>query len=126
MVGVTPKEKRKGCVIMKITKRAFVEAMVGNLTMFCGVTSRILPEDELHSFIKKLDENRMYYESRSCEAHSTYLKFSNGSYLYLNEVGSHDYYKYEFPEGIMYVCCHTYHDDFDNVDRVKAMYYCID
>lgn len=111
---------------MKITKKAFIDAMTSNLTIFCGNTKQLLPEENVHSFVKKLIDNYVHYEPRSCTARSKDLMFSNGSYLSFNQVGSYEFHKYEFPEGVMCICCHNYHDDFDNNDYVNAMYYFID
>jgi hypothetical protein len=110
---------------MKITKKAFIDAMVNNLTTFCGNTRRLYEADEVYCAIRDLFDKSVFVEQRSCVARSRDLVFSGGSHLSFDQVGSYNFHKYEYPEGSVYVCCHNYHDDFDNTDRVNAMYYLV-
>ena len=114
---------------MKITKRAFIEAMVANSTIFAGVTKRLLSEVEAIEGMRRIIANAVHCESRTCKARSRDLVFSNGSHLDFNQVGSYEFYKFVDPdnsENEMYACCHNYHDDFDNKDCASVMWYILD
>ena len=110
---------------MKITKKAFIDAMTSNLTTFCGNTKRIFNSDEVYCAIRDLFKPDIFVEQRTCIARSNDLALCNGSYLGFNQVGKYEFHKYEYPEGCVLVCAHNYHDDFDNKDCVNAMYYLV-
>lgn len=86
---------------MKITKKAFIEAMVANLTYFCGTTKRLYTKDEVYSCVRDCFNPEIVLELRSCVARSKDLVFTGDSHLGL--ASGMEFYKYEYPEGVVYV-----------------------
>ena len=110
---------------MKITKKEFINAMVTNHTAFCGMTRRLFSSDECFCAIRGLFEPGTILEKRACVARSTFLEFTGGSRLYLDQKVNYTFHKYEYAQGTIYICLEVYHDNFDNTNYEKAMYYLV-
>lgn len=110
---------------MKITKRAFVEAMTSNQSTFMGIARRLLEKDELFCTIEHFFDPAVILEKRECKAHSTFLEFTGGSRLGFDQVGKYEFHMYEYANGTAYICVHMSYDEFDEKWYTKAMYYLI-
>ena len=110
---------------MKITKKAFIEAMTSNATAFCGITKRLYSSDEVYCAIQDILKPAVILEARSCQAYSKGLEFSGGSILSLDQHGNYEFFRYKYPEGVVYVCHHGWIDSFDDALYEKAMYYLV-
>lgn len=110
---------------IKITKKEFVNAMVGSTTIFCGLTNCFDPQkigtainDWKSDVIKK--GFRIY--NRSAYARSKDIVFSDGSHLFTS--GMH-FYKIDTGSCIAYIARHYVEDDvYGTYD--KSMVYIID
>lgn len=111
---------------MKITKKSFIQAMTENQTTFVGVAKKLFEKDELYCRIHGFFEPGIILEKRTCKARSKDLEFSGGSYLSFNQNGKYEFHKYDYAGGTIYICCHIYYDDFDDIERVNAMYYLVE
>ena len=110
---------------MKITKKDFINAMVNNASVFCGVTKRLYKSDEVYCAIVDMLQPDVILEYRRCKTLSKSLVFSGGSKLGFDQLGKYDFYKYEYPKSKIYICQHTYTDTYDNKEYCKCMYYLI-
>lgn len=111
---------------MKVTKKDFVEAMTGNVTIFAGIV-RFFDADYLtsavHDFIDRVNRDNLIVNKRTCEARSHDLVFSGGSHL---DLRGNDFYKLDCGNCEAYVCVETWLDTFDNSKHQKSMVYVID
>ena len=77
----------------KITKSDFIRTIAENLTTFVG-NARNITEDAPEA---KLDSLQFYddeiLEKRKAKAHGTFLEFSGGSRLYLNQAGKYEFFR---------------------------------
>lgn len=112
---------------MKITKKSFIDEMTTNTSYFLGITKKLLTKDELHCQCSDiLNDNSIILEQRTYKARSNSLISNNNSILDFSQYGNYTFYKYEYATNkYILVCLHTYFDEFDNVNRYKAMYYYI-
>ena len=110
---------------MKITKKSFIEAMVNNNSSFIGITRSLLNKDEVYCVIQDILKPDVILEKRSCTAYSRGLRFSGNNVLGFDQYGKYEFFEYTYPEAVVYICCHSYYDEFDKITRVKAMHYLI-
>ena len=112
---------------MKITKKSFIDEMTTNNIHFLGITKKLYSSDELFcSLSDLLNDNNIILEQRTYKARSNSLIANNGSILDFSQFGNYTFYKYQYSNNkYILVCLHTYFDEFDNVERYKAMYYYI-
>lgn len=110
---------------MRITKKAFIEAMAKYPTIFLGVTKRLYSEDEVFCCIRDMFNTDEFYNLRTCTARSNSLIFSDDCRLYFDTFGKYTYgfEKYDYEDGEVYIYCYTWIDEFDNKLYTKAMYY---
>ena len=77
----------------KITKSDFIRTITENLTTLVG-NARNITEDALEA---KLDSLQYYddeiLEKRTATARATFVEFSGGSRLYLNNAGKYEYFR---------------------------------
>lgn len=77
----------------KITKSEFVRTITENLTTLVG-NARNIAEDALEA---KLDSLQFYddeiLEKRTATARATFVEFSGGSRLYLNQAGKYEFFR---------------------------------
>ena len=106
---------------MKITKKAFINALVNNNSAFVGLTRRLYAKDE----IKDFEPEKL--EKGTCIARSRDLAFAGGSHLYFDQIGSkYNFFVYDYPKYKIYICHNTWYDDFDQKEYGKALYYLIE
>ena len=111
---------------MKITKKAFIEAMVKNPTCCLGIGNPLHDSEEVQNMIiNMLEDDSWIYTFRSCTAKSTYLEFSNDSRLYLNQKGNYSFYQYNYKNAIVYVCFHSVYSEAFEEYHEKALYYLV-
>lgn len=109
---------------MQITKKEFSEIMTQNNIVFLGVTRKFLTKDEVYCQISEHFNKKEFMEQRSYSGNSKRLISNNGSVL---EIAGEKYscHKYDYNEGTILVCLDSWYDDFDEVNREKAMYYLV-
>lgn len=77
----------------RITKSEFIRTITENLTTFVG-NARNITEDTLEA---KLDSLQFYddeiLEKRTATARATFVEFSGGSRLYLNQAGKYEFFR---------------------------------
>lgn len=114
-------------LIMKITKKSFIDEMINNPIYFIGVTQKLIEKDELFCRLADLlNDDNSILEQQTYKARSKDLVSNSGSVLSFNQIGNYTFYKYEYTNNkYILICLHTYFDDFDNINRYKAMYYYI-
>jgi len=110
---------------MKITKKEFISAIVNNHSAFVGVTKYLFNHADLINHVQEWNKNRNLMEWRTAIARSNSIKFSGDSILGFDQIGKYSFYLYEYAEGKIYICLHTWTDDFDGKTFEKAMYYFI-
>ena len=110
---------------MKITKKAFIEYITSNESYFAGITRRLYADDELYCALRDVIEkdNNEFLAMRTATARSKDIIFSNGSYL--DFPSGCEYHMYDYTKAQVAIQLDQWHDDFDNVDRAKALYYVI-
>ena len=114
-------EKRKGDNVMKITRKEFVGALTGNMSIFFGMTKRLFSEDELMPTLTN-DVLRELMEKRNCVERSKDLVFSGDSHL---ELTGKTFGKYEYGKDTVYTCHEEHLDKFDNTMHEKTLYYLV-
>lgn len=96
---------------MKITKNAFCEKLANNTSIFAGNTKRLYERDETYCALKEVingvRDKKLFVEMRECVVKPTFIEFTGGSRLYLNQQGNYNFYRYDFPYGDVYICQHT-------------------
>lgn len=118
-------EKRKGDNVMKITRKEFVGALTGNMSIFFGMTKRLFSEDEVKlsvENIKKSLASGELMEKRNCVERSKDLVFSGDSHL---ELTGKTFGKYEYGKDTVYTCHEEHLDKFDNTMHEKTLYYLV-
>lgn len=113
---------------MKITKNQFVNIMTNNNSCFVGITKKSYSKDELYCKLKDiLEDTDIFLNMRSCKANSKDLIFCDKSHL---TIVSTPYEKiafelFDYPKAQLLICQKIWHDDFDDVDLTKLMYYVV-
>ena len=110
---------------MKITKKSFMQDMASNTSIFCGTIKKLLNKDECFCAIADFLRPDIILEKRTCKTRSNSLVFSGNNILDFSQVGKYEFYKYDYNKNIVYICVHKYWDEFDKIERIKAMYYLV-
>ena len=113
----------------KITQKAFVEAMVNNLTFFVGVSRKLnlnfyksFFDEALPEYVNGSNNGSKLIEKRSCQARSKDLVFSDGSHL---NISGREFYRVDGNCYTLYVCVERWIDKWDDKEYIKSMLYIV-
>ena len=107
----------------KITKKSFIETISENATYFCGSVFR--KTDEIIKTAMNTCNSFDGFQKRNVKIkQSNAVQFSNGSWLYFDQEGKKEYFKYVNKFGMTHLIQKTtYHDRFDDVDYSDYIIY---
>lgn len=108
----------------KITKKEFCNALENNRSIFFGCLRREATTDEIMLAVDNFKKEAGIIEERTAKAHPTYIEFSGGSRLLLNQAGKHSFYELVY-NGFRVLSCIRESVDCYGDNDIHAMYYLI-
>ena len=108
----------------KITKKEFCNALENNCSIFFGCLRREATTDEIMLAVDNFKKESGIIEERTAKAHPTYIEFSGGSRLLLNQTGKHSFYELVY-NGFRVLSCIRESVDCYGDNDIHAMYYLI-
>lgn len=109
----------------RITKKAFIAAVAENTTTFevCTRWSRGITAEKVRAALESL-ETLKGKRRRVTVQRSSYLEFTGGSRLYLDQGGKNEYYAHRTRSGLQfYIAANTIFDEWEGVNKTQWIIY---
>lgn len=108
----------------KITRKAFIETLCGNMTVFLGCTRQSAEKVEecLDSILAGTFDGKKILEHRTAKQRSNFIEFTGGSRLYFDQSGTKTCYHVEKMGYHVYIFERVSTDCFGKIDYHTCVY----
>lgn len=104
-----------------MTRKNLIEKLTSKPVIFMGVSKTLYKKDVLKTYLDK-DYRGSFHDERTYRKRSKDLVCNeNGSVLGFDK--NDEYHHYEYGDCVIYIITKTWHDEFDDIEKQKYLYY---